>query len=226
MARTNGAGHNSGAPLTEEEQAALQQLFASKIRAQRKRALLKKAEYDSEREQVNGLFSQARGELGMTRKELEELLAAEDLDEDAFLAQEAARNRRFSLQGLPMGTQMDMFAKRGDAADEQALAYQNGLRAGKRGDDPEAPKTISGVFVSEWARGWHDGQAHVAETFARGEAVLAARNAKKPVLTEEPPEEEDDGEELTEAAIKAGAKRLKASKFMEPTPAETEFAPA
>lgn len=225
MARNAGAGHNSGA-LSDEDQAAIQLSFSAKIRAQLKEAAKHKSAYDAEREKVNGLFSQARGVLGMTRKEFEEVLAAQDMDEDEFLAAEAARTKRFALQGLPVGTQMDMFAQpKGDAADDQARAYANGKRAGLRGDERDMPETISPVFLNDWLTGYDAGQAELGAAFERHNAVEAAKKAKAPVLTEEKPEEEDE-EELTEAAIKAGVKKVKNSDFMKPTAEETTFAEA
>lgn len=221
MPATNGAGHNSG----DDEKAALQLSFSAKIRAQLKEAAKFKAAYDAERTKVNGLFSQARGLLDMTRKDFEEVLAAQDMDEDEFLLAEAARTARFARQGLPVGTQLDMFPARNDAASDQARAHANGLRAGKRGDERDMPESVDPIFMNDWLQGYDEGQAELAAAFVRHNEIEAAKDAKKPVLREEPADE-DDGEELTEAAIKAGAKKLKASKFMEPTPAEQEFAPA
>lgn len=223
MARDTGAGHNSGA-LSDDDAAAIQLSFSAKIRAQLKEAAKHKAAYDAERTKVNGLFSQARGILNVSRKEFEEVLAAQDMDEDQFLAAEAARAQRFARQGLPVGTQLDMFAgaKVGDAADDQAGAHASGLRAGRRGDEREMPGTISPVFMNDWLGGYDAGQAELGAAFIRANEIEAAKTAKKPVLTEEKPDE-DDGEELTEAAIKAGVKKLKGSDFMQPTAAETTF---
>jgi ribosome modulation factor len=223
MPETNGAGHNS----RDDDKAALQLSFSAKIRAQLKEAAKFKAAYDAERTKVNGLFSQARGLLDMTRKDFEEVLAAQDMDEDEFLLAEAARTARFARQGLPVGTQLDMFpTARNDAADDQARAHANGLRAGRRGDEREMPGTISPVFMNDWLGGYDQGQAELQAAFVRHNEIEAAKDAKAPVLRDEPDEEEDDGEELTEAAIKAGAKKLKNSDFMKPTAAEQEFAPA
>lgn len=226
MARNGtGAGHNSGA-LTDEDASSIQLAFSADIRAQQKKAALKKAEYEAEREKVNGLFSQARGILGYARKEFEEVLAAQDMDEDQFIAAEAARNKRFALQGLPVGTQMDMFAApRGDAADAQARAHANGLRAGRRGDPRDMPDTVDPIYMNDWLGGYDAGQAELGAAFIRRNEVEKAKNAKAPVLTAEPDEPEEE-EELTEAAIKAKVSKVKKNGFMEPTPAEQQFAPA
>src|SRR5690606_18131824 len=92
-------GHNS--VLTDDEIAALQQHFALKIRAQQRVYAEAKAAADLERNEVNALFTQARGELGYSRKEFEEILALQDMTEAEFQAHEAKRNKRMVSAGLP-----------------------------------------------------------------------------------------------------------------------------
>ena len=187
---TAGAGHNSDA-MTEDDFAALHLWFSNKIRAAKKESDVAKAAYDLKREAVNGLFSQARGELKITRKEFEELLALQDMPEAEFLAQEAKRSARMRYQGLPVGVQIEL--PLGDTADDLARARADGFRAGMRGDDGKAPDHIAAVCLQDWLAGWQDGQAKLAEGLGKAEAVMEARKPKPVALVPDPaPEPEPD----------------------------------
>jgi len=212
-------GHNSGEPLTDDELAALQHYYADKIRQQQRKADLAKAAYDLERTEVNGLFALVKGDLKYSRKEFEEVLAAQAKTEAEFRHDEAKRARRFTLHGLPVGTQIDMFS--GDAADDAAEADANGYRAGRRADDPIPPTSLSTMFHQDWMRGWERGQGENLEQFAKANEIIAARAAKAVELQPEAPAAEDGRE--PEEVIADAARKLKREGWAEPTAAESEL---
>lgn len=219
--KTPEPGHNSG--LTDEEVAALQHHFSIKIREQQRKAAIAKATYDSERDGVNKLFSSARGELGINRKEFEEVLALQDMTEAEFLNHERKRHGRMLAQGLPVGTQMDLFPK-ADAADDQARAHADGYRAGRRADDPIPPDHVASVFGADWMRGWEEGQAENMKQFTLAGEVIARREADKnkgKVVLEEEPAEQDE-----EAGIDADLKALEAKGWTQPTSDEEQLGAA
>lgn len=201
--KTAAIGDNSGASLGDEDAAVLHAYFAAKIRAQQKVVALKKAEFDAEKDKVNALFTQVRGELRINRKDFEEDLRLQEMSEDEFIAHEAARHNRLSIAGLPVGTQGELFPK-GDAADDQARAYNDGKRAGVRADDPVPPSYISSVFAPDWQRGWSDGQAENMAKIGKAEDILAARAQKAGKLeadeANEPGEPTDDEQSFDDAA--------------------------
>ena len=210
-AKTAEAGDNSG--FIDDEAATLQAYFASKIRAQQKVAALKKAEYDSERDAVNALFTQARGELRITRKEFEEVLALQDMTEAEFLRHEQKRNARMANGGLPVGTQLDMFPQ--DAATEQGQAHADGKRAGLRGDDPVPPSHVTSMLHPDWMRGWTEGQDEIGQKMIAAMTILNERKAKTVALEPEPAEEEGDEDE--EDGVDADLKALEAKGWTQPT---------
>jgi len=222
MARkpTPGAGHNSATePLTDDELAALQHHYAHRIRVQQRKADEAKAAYDLERTEVNGIFALVRGDLKYSRKEFEEVLAAQDKTEAEFRHDEAKRARRFTLHGLPVGTQIDMFS--GDAADDAAEADANGYRAGRRADDPIPPTSLSTMFHQDWMRGWERGQAENLAQFAKANEIIAARKAASEVVEtvgDEPAT--DDGRDPDEV-IDDEARALRKSSFMDRGAAKT-----
>lgn len=222
MARSKAAsvGHNSGAPLTDEEVAALQVHFSLKIRAQQRKAGVAKSAYDLERNEVNALFTSARAELGLTRKEFEEVLALQDMTETEFLAHEGKRRSRLLAQGLPVGTQLDMF-EHGDTADDKALAEADGYRAGRRADDPVPPKHVAPMFHPDWMAGWHRGQEENAMQLQTAQTVLANRAAPAGELAPDEPEEDDETDEPDELEQ---ARRLSEAGWTKPTAEEASFA--
>lgn len=221
-AKTAGPGHNS-APLSDEDMAALHHYYTIAIRKDEQVAAQKKADYDAARGEVNKQFALVKGHLGYTRKEFEEVLAAAAKTEEEFLAGELARTKRLSLQGLPVGAQLDMFGK--DAADDQGRAHADGFRAGVRADDPVLPSHIATMFANDWMRGWTDGQAQNLSLLTRAEGVLEALKPPEDeddvgLTDDEPDGDADDEDEDPEAALDADLKRLEESGWAKPTPAE------
>ena len=185
--KTPKPGENSA--ITEEELAALQHWFSRKIREGIKEHEAAKAIAKAKAEVVNGLFSSARGELHITRKDFEEMLAAEDMDEAEFLKAEAARAVRFKRQGLPV-VQPDLFGdgpKAPDTADDKARAFAMGRKVGLAGGDRTPPDTIATFLHSDWLAGYDDGQDENGRLFIlanEARAKLEKKDAKaKPKLT-------------------------------------------
>lgn len=213
--KTAGVGHNN-APLDDDEIAALQLWFSTKIREARKEADAAKAVLDSKREVVNGFFSQARGELRLTRKEFEEVLALQDMTEAEFLNHEAKRSARMRLQGLPVGEQIEL--PLGDTADDLAQARANGFRAGMRGEDGSPPDHVSPVCHQDWLGGWTEGQAKLAEGMFKAAGVLEKIKASQPAPVELEPEEPEP--EDIEDGLDDAARKLKRSGWTDPTDEE------
>lgn len=188
--KARGIGDNSsGEPLTDDEFAALTQYYSLKARAQLRVAAQAKSLYDLEREEVNGWFAKAKGDLGYNRKEFTELLAAQDKTESEFIRSEARRNRLFSSGGLPVSGQLELAL--GDTVDDKHEAYANGYRAGRRADDPIPPDNIATFLHPDWLKGWHDAQTDNVMQLEKAETILAARG--KPASSLEPAEADEPG---------------------------------
>jgi hypothetical protein len=204
--------------ITDADRVALSQHHQLKVRAARRAADKIKATYDEAREEVNQAFALAKGDLGYSRKEFEEILSLGDMTARAFQNYEVARTGRLLEAGLkPPGTQMELSL--GDTADDKAEAYQDGFRAGKRADEPEPPTHIATFLHTDWMAGWHEAQAENVALLGKAAEVIAAR--AKPVELQE-----DDGgadeEEDTEAFLAAKAKAVKLA-WSNPTNEETSF---
>lgn len=216
---TAGIGHNAD-PLSDEEVAALEAYYAHKIRAQRRKADEAKALYDTEREEVNGLFAKVKGDLKTSRKEFEDLLAKQDMSEVEFQHYWAKLSARYARNGLPVGAQPDLFPAV-DTVDDQAVAFADGRRGGLAGTDPTPPSYVSPIMHPKWMEGWHDGQKELYLKLDKAGAIIAAREAAKPVLQADEPEEEEDPSDPE--VIRAKAKRLMNDGWGEPSADEAEF---
>jgi ribosome modulation factor len=216
MARSSAQpGHNT--ELTEDEKAALLHHHLIGIRQKQKAAEVVKATYDAARNEVNKGFAACKGDLGYKRKDLEELLDALGMTETAFRNNENARRARFSLAGLPMGSQLDMFAT--DTVGDREAARADGYKAGLRADDMEAPDNIDPLFRGDWEDGWREGQAENGRRLLLASGVIEAREKTAGDLTLDEPEEEADPEE----EIKATARKLKKAGWAEPSAEERAF---
>lgn len=195
MARSKPAeiGDNTGA-LTDEERGALITHYVINIRHQRRIADEKKAAYDLERGEVNNLFALVKGELQISRKDFERTLDELEMTEAEFRSYVGKEHNRRVLAGLPVGEQIDLFAHVArDTADDQAEAFANGLRAGRRGDDFTPPDTLSPVLHPDFMAGWHEGQAEIGRKMILAAEVLARRgepqaDAEPENLNDEEPE--------------------------------------
>lgn len=215
-AAPNGVGHNSKTEITDTETADLMAHFSLKIRAQRHIVEQRKADLEIERDALNALFSSARGELRINRKDFENVLALQDMSEAEFREHEAKRLGWMKSAGLPVGTQLELFAEN-ETVDDKFDAEANGYRAGRRADDPTPPSFIAPSLRNEWMTGWHRGQEANAEALGRAAAILEKREAKKVGLKPtQDPDAGAAGEGGTDSSVVAGP-------WSEPTEAEGEF---
>jgi hypothetical protein len=206
-----GAGHNSG--LSDDDAAALQLHHSLAIRRLRAAADKIKAQYDEARQEVNQGFALLKGDLGIKRKEMEEMLALQDMGESEFIAAEKRRLGLMQRQGLPVGQQLDMFTT-GDTVDDQALAEATGYRIGKRAGDPTPPEGINPIFHPDFMKGWHRAQEENIAPLGRAAQILEERKiAANADLADEGEDDasDRDEEELDEAEIAKRARKLKNS---------------
>jgi hypothetical protein len=209
-----GLGHNSGEPLTDDDKADLIALYGDRARRQIRVADEAKAAYDLERTEVNSIFALVKGDLQISRKEFESILAAQDMTEAEFRHAEGKRAGLFKLAGLPMGEQIDLFKHAADTADQAVEAEANGKRAGLRGDDPSPPSTVSPILHPAWMKGWSDGQGELGQRMVRAAALLDARTAAAAPAQPEPEPEEFDADKA--------ARKLKRNGFLERAEADAE----
>lgn len=202
--------------LTDEEIADLQHYYSIKIRAAQAAHAEAKAVADAKRQDVNNFFALVKGDLQIPRKDFEEILALQDMNEAEFIEHEKKRTKRLAAQGLPVGTQLDMFPK-ADTVDDLGIAKASGKRAGLRGDDPVVPERFAGVTHSAWMEGWHAGQEENILKLGRAQTIIDARKAQA-----EEPEAEDEEEVDEEEAIKAQARALRNSGFMDTSGADED----
>ena len=211
-------GHNSGDPLTEEQKSALLHYHLIAIRQLGQTARVIKATYDAARNDVSKAMAACKGDLGFKRKDLEDLLAALDMTEAEFRMAENARRERYSMAGLPIGEQLDMFAA--DTVGDRDAARADGYRAGLRADDFTVPERIDPLFHADWQHGWSDGQAENGRRLALAIGIIEERSKPDPAAMslDEDEDEADPDEEIDEAA-----RALKSNGWTKPAPAEAEF---
>lgn len=214
------SGHNSKAPLTEEEAAALTTYYSLKIIEDERKVAAAKIAVDGAREIVNGHFKRLKADLGFSRKEFEaEVISKLNMTDAEFASSEKKRDRLHRLAGLKQGEQLDLIEHvLPDTVDDAMAAEGDGYRAGRRADDPVLPKNISSMFASDWTRGWHAGQEFNALQLGKAAEILARPKAG----TMAPAEPEKGGDE--EADLDDAARALKRSGWTQPTAAEEQFA--
>lgn len=220
--KADGIGHNSGEPLSDEDRAALVQFHAVNIFKAEHVVAQAKASYDAAKGDVRSHFAKVKGDLGITRKDFEEVLTAMKMTENEFRSHENRRARRFADAGLPVGKQLDLFAA-GDTVDEKVEAEAEGYRAGRRADDPVPPKTVSPILHTDWMAGWHRGQEENGANFRRAAEILEARKAKD-VALDAVDEDLGDADEVDEEdQLDEAARKLKRQGWAKPAPAEDTF---
>lgn len=229
---TAGKGHN-GPPLTDDEIAALQHYYASDIRRKQKAVGEAEAVLKTKRNAVNSSFALVKANLLYSRKDFEEVLAAEEMGEREFLVKEAARTRRLSLHGLKPGDQMPLDF---DTVTEAQMAEADGYRAGLRDEEPKPPEQVSAILHPDWMRGWHRGDTEAKEKVSLAERILAIWNEQDGSGLEaaEEDDEDEDSETELEAAeevdpqeeIDRQARKLKEEGWTEPQLEERSFAEA
>jgi hypothetical protein len=214
MARSEpaGIGHN----MSDADFDALVTARTHLIRQKQAVAAAKAAELKAARGEVAHSFK-AFSPLGYTRGQVEELLRAQDMDDDEWLEEQAKMGRLFKAGGLavPEGHQFDLVERLNDTADDQARAHALGYRAGVRGDDGTPPDTIHPACIQSWTAGWGEGQAKLAQSLARADEIEA--ELKQPAASDDEADEEGEGDEPEFDADKA-ARKVRQSGFMERSP--------
>lgn len=230
MARSKKAtatvGHNSQAPLTDEQKAALVTYYQLKMLETQRKIDALMVDVRAERQALNGQFKRMTADLGFTRKEFEsEVLAKLRMSESEFAAAERKRTHLHRLAGLKVGEQLDLEDAIADTADDKASAYQDGYRAGRRADDGIPPKHVAPMFHTDWMAGWHKGQEENILQLKVAEKVIAERAAASPEMTPADPVEADleDGEDEEVDELEQ-ARRLAESGWTKPTAEEAGFA--
>jgi len=223
--KTAGPGHNVA--LTDDELQALETYYAMKIREARREHEAAAAAAKVKREAVNSLFANVKGDLKTSRNDFEDLLAKQDMTPAEFANHWAKLSARYARNGLPVGTQQELFVGTGDTADDQSAAYAAGHHAGYRlATDPVPPKEIASVLHQDWLKGWHDGQGILYAELDKADGIFAKLKQADGELTEGDEEEEDLEPEDEREALDAEARKLKASGWTKPTADETDFATA
>ncbi|MFZ5669096.1 MAG: hypothetical protein ACOY4K_06355 [Pseudomonadota bacterium] len=227
-----GKGHNGG-PLTDDEIAALQHYYANDIRRKQKAVGEAEAVLKTKRTAVNSSFALVKANLQYSRKDFEELLAAEEMGEREFLVKEAARTKRLQLHGLKPGEQIPLDF---DTVTEEQLAEADGYRAGLREDEPKPPETVSAIMHPAWMRGWHRGDEEAKGKTSLAERIIAIWAEQDGSGLESNDEDDDDADGETEleaaeeiddqAEIDRQARKLKEEGWTEPQPEERSFAQA
>jgi len=224
MAKATTAQIGDNSALSEDDEAALWAKTIADYRKAKRAADVKKAEYDDLRGEVTAVCAMAKAELGVKRKEVEDVVAKLDMDDDEFRADQAARHRRYALAGLPMGAQLELFGVGApDTVDDMARAYEKGRRAGLAGDDPSPPQTLHPSFIPEWQRGWSEGQDDLGRKMVRAMEIIASRKKPEP-LTAEDDDEEVEEDPADPEVIRKKANKLKAEGWTEPSAEEAAFA--
>jgi hypothetical protein len=220
-----GVGHNS-AELTDDDRSSLYLRHRTDIRILEKKRAELKALMDGVAQQISGKHGLVKSDLGFTRKQTEEVLLLENMTEAEFRASEGKRTARLVIAGLPVGTQLDMFAS--DTVDDKAEAFANGRRAAYRGEDAVPAEGIHPMFHTDWMGGYQEAQAEFIMKLGRADGLIASR-AMKPKAGEmvADAEDEGDGDEIDlEDEVAAQMKALKDSGWAAdaPTPPKLEEA--
>lgn len=156
------AGSASTIPNRNEEAVFLSHL--NKLRLQQSKMLLKKAEYDAEKNCMTDIFRLAKAD-GFSRKELQAILDDGAASRRDLTAEEERRMQLRTWAGLPAGTQADLFASP-SAAQDELFAEGQGYTAGLRGDDSAMPDNFPPHHAPAWLRGYHAGQEKLAWAFS------------------------------------------------------------
>jgi hypothetical protein len=81
------------------------------------------------------------------------------------LEEEIARKHKIARwAGLPVGTQLNFFED--DRAPLEYEVFNDGKRAGLKGDRCDPPHHLPGALAQQWQEGWHEGQAVLATKFS------------------------------------------------------------
>lgn len=172
--RTNGEGHNSG--LTDDQRSDLIFYYARHDAPHEAEIDKLSGALKAVRKLRNANFKRMTADLTIPRYKFEEYLAARKMDEEEFVEAEAERHRLFSLGGLPVGAQTDLFEHaKADTVDDQVRARAAGKRAYWANQECTPPQEIAPIMHQEWIAGWNEGMEEVGARMARANAIIEAR---------------------------------------------------
>ena len=189
---TSEGGEPKSIPNRNEEAVFLSHL--NKLRTQQAKMLLKKAEYDAEKNAMTDLFREAKVE-GFTRKELQAILDDGAASRRDLTAEEDRRAKLRAWAGLPAGSQADLFDSTPSAAVDELTIEGHGYTAGLRGDDSKMPEQYAPHHSPAWLRGWHAGQEKLAWAFSE-----AGGNPERTAMSPKTDAANDDGQSDIEDA--------------------------
>lgn len=153
-------------------------------------ALAKKKEADALLKNVGKKVKADLGDNGLRQIKLYEELRTPE-GEAKFKAQRAADAQAAAWAGLPVNTQVDMFA---DLAPLDERAFSDGEEAGLRGDTLDNPYEVNSLHGRQFEAGWQSGQAKLFEGIKKQDAATAPEH----ILGSTDPEfpDEDEGERV------------------------------
>lgn len=121
---------------------------------------------DAKMKNVGKAIKADLGEYGLSQiKAYEKAQTAEGLAE--LKAAQAAELQAMAFAGVPVNTQLDIFA---DLVPIAERAYNDGEEAGLRGDTLSNPFNESSHEGQRYAQGWHDGQGALFAGIKKKEA--------------------------------------------------------
>lgn len=157
--RTATADHNAAKPAAMTDEQA-QALFFNHKKTYAK-AL-------DEKKQTDAKFKNVCKVIKAEGSKLDDILLAIALESDegdaTLKAKIEAQLRVARWMGSAVGTQFDMFEDRTPSVDK---AFEDGKRAGLRGDDAKPPHAAASEQGQKWMHGWHNGQAILAKGFKK-----------------------------------------------------------
>jgi hypothetical protein len=156
--RPAGADHNmphvAKDPLTEDQQQAL--FFNHKRSYEKALAVKKKADAE---------FKVACKLIKSEGTKLSDIKLAVDLEDPEASAEMRARLERelrvARWVGAPVGTQFSLLDET-DRTPIDERVFDEGKRAGLKGEKCEPPRTLPGNLMTRWTDGWHEGQTALA----------------------------------------------------------------
>jgi len=174
-------GHNSG-ELTSDQQQVLFHQHMKKIKAA-------KEQMATATSQLRNAYKLAKSE-GFPKTDIDYAFMLEKDKDDGAIQ---ARRREAEIakwMGHPIGTQPDLFATgvNADPRSQGEKAYEDGKRAGIRGEVCKAPYGPGTDGYDGYMRGWHDGNAALsnqAKEQEEGDAVLMRRPENQPAVADD-----------------------------------------
>ena len=147
-------GHNqpkvAKEPLSDDQQHKLTALHAKAY----EKALAKKKESDA---LFKNAVKLAKAE-GIPLKQIKEYISYQTEDGKAQLREDLARKQKVAIwAGMPIGTQIN-FLDDIDRTPIDERMFDDGKRAGIKGEKCEVPRHVPGNLVSKWTEGWSAGQ--------------------------------------------------------------------